>query len=251
MVPNAPNPDCSLAKPVVDVVKLAKAPPGAGVAGVVLVASLVVGFVSGVAGGVAMGVAGAAGFSGELAGVVVVGVAEELVAACVEPKTLEPPVADPKADLDCCCSSCLGLSAVAGVAQIGFVSPDGEACVAAVLNALGPAVAKLAKPPLAGVADTGFGGVDVGVAGWPKVDLPKEGCPNDDWPKDDCPKVVCPKEGLPNALPWLDCPRFAKAPPAAGADDVVSAGFAAANALGPSGVLVVVKELSAGFCSVC
>ena len=81
------------------------------------------------------------------------------------------------------------MSAAAGVAQTGFVSPDGDTCAAAVLNALGPAVAKLAKPPLAGVVDGGFGGVEVGVAGWPKADLPKEDCPNDDWPNDDWPKV--------------------------------------------------------------
>ena len=56
---------------------------------------------------------------------------------------------------------------------------------------------------------------------------------------------------MPNALLWLDCPRFANAPPVAGVGDVVSAGLAEANALGPPGVVVVVEELSAGFCSVC
>lgn len=194
---NAPKPDCSLEKAFVDVVSPPNAPPGAGVAGVVLVVGIVAGFGAGVAGGVAAGVTGVAVFSGVLAGVVEVVDADE--AADDDPPNALAALGEvPNTDLGCSCAS-LGLSSLAAVAQTGFDSLEGDFCAATALNALGPAVAKLANPPPDGVVVAGV-----------------DDCPNADCPNADCPNVDCPVDGWPNELwPNDDCPKddFPKALP--------------------------------------
>lgn len=201
---NAPKPDCSLEKAFVDVVSPPNAPPGAGVAGVVLVVGIVAGLGAGVAGGVAAGVTGVAVFSGVLAGVVEVVDADE-VADDNPPNALAALGEVPNTDLCCSCAS-LGLSSLAAVAHTGFASLEGDFCAAAVLNVLGPAVAKLANPPPDGVVVAGFIGVVAGVDDCPNADCPNADCPVDGWPNDDWlnelwPNDDCPKDDFPKALP--------------------------------------------------
>lgn len=181
MLPNAPKPDCSLEKAFVDVVSPPNA-PDAGVAGVALAVGTVAGLGAGVAGGVAAGVTGVAAFSGVLAGVVEVVDADE-VASEDPPNALAALGTVPNTDLGCSCAS-LDLSSLAAVAHIGFDSLDGDFCAATVLNALGPAVAKLANPPLDGVVVAGVIGVVAGVDDWPNADCPNADCPVDGWPND-------------------------------------------------------------------
>ncbi len=103
--------------------------------------------------------------AGLLAGVVEVVDAEE-TANDDPPNTLPALGEVPNADLGlgCSCAS-FGLSSLASTARTGFSSLGGDFGAGTVLNALGPAVAKLANPPPNGVVVAGLEGVATGFKG--------------------------------------------------------------------------------------